>query len=72
MYVIIDRFESDYVVVETENGKMLNLPKELFPSADEGDVIRIAIDYDETSKRHKNIKNLMGKLKREDKINEKY
>ena len=34
MYVIIDRFESDYVVVETENGKMLNLPKELFPSAD--------------------------------------
>lgn len=63
MYVVIDRFESDLAIVETENGKMLGISKELLPSANEGDVIRIEKDDGETSKRHKNIEGLMKKIK---------
>ena len=48
--VIIDRFEGDYAVVETEDKIMVNLPKSLIPGAKEGDVISISIDEEETKK----------------------
>lgn len=62
MQVIIDRFEGDYAVVETENGIFANLPKILVPNTVEGDVIEISVNKDETQKRCQNIKNLMDNL----------
>jgi hypothetical protein len=60
--VIIDRFEGDYAVVETEDKIMVNLPKLLIPGAKEGDVISISIDEEETKKRKDNISKLMDDL----------
>ncbi len=62
MRVIIDRFEGDFAVVETENGAFVNLPKCLVPDAKEGDVISITIDHAETEKREEKINHLMDKL----------
>jgi hypothetical protein len=60
--VIIDRFEGDYAVVETEDKIMVNLPKLLIPGAKEGDVISISIDEEETKQRKDNISKLMDDL----------
>ena len=62
MKVIIDRFEGDYAVVELDEGKFLNMPKELVPFAKEGDVIKITVDQDETKKRSEHITDLMANL----------
>ncbi len=63
MKLIIDRFEGDYAVVELENKKMINVPKDILPEgACEGSVIAIVIDESETTKRRNNIKKLMGDL----------
>lgn len=62
MKVIIDRFEGDYAVVETEDKIMVNLPKLLIPGAKEGDVISISIDEEETKQRKDNISKLMDDL----------
>lgn len=63
MKVVIDRIEGDYAVVETENSKMVNLPRELVPAgAKERDVIDISIDESETEKRHKRINDLARQL----------
>ena len=62
MKVIIDRFEGDYAVVELDEGKFLNMPKELVPFAKEGDVIKITVDHEETKKRSEHITDLMANL----------
>ena len=63
MQVIIDRFEEGFAVVEIEPGKMVNMPRELLPAeAKEGDVINIFVDQEETTRRKKNINNLMNSL----------
>ncbi|NLJ58236.1 MAG: DUF3006 domain-containing protein [Tissierellia bacterium] len=62
MKVIIDRFEGDYAIVETEDRIMVNLPKSLVPGAKEGDVVSIIIDEEETKKRKDNINKLMDDL----------
>lgn len=62
MRVIIDRFEGDFAVVETENEKFTQIPKMLIPDAKEGDVVDITINSDETAKRSAKIKNLMDSL----------
>lgn len=62
MQVIIDRFEGEYAVVETDSGNFVNLPKILIPDAHEGDVVDIIINTEETSKRSENIQNLMDDL----------
>ena len=62
MQVIIDRFEGEYAVVETDNGEFVNLPKILVPDAHEGDVVEISINKEETSKRSENINSLMNDL----------
>ncbi len=62
MKVIIDRFEGDYAIVELDEGKILELPKELIPEAEEGDVINIEILKEETNKRKEQIKNKMNQL----------
>lgn len=63
MKFIIDRFEGDYAVVELENKKMANVPKDILPEeAVEGSVISIVIDEDETMKRKEKIKKLIDDL----------
>ncbi len=62
MKVIIDRFEGDYAIVELDEGKILELPKELIPEAEEGDVINIEILKEETNKRKEQIKNKVNQL----------
>ena len=41
MFIVIDRFEGEYAVVETEDSKMFNIPKSLLPDAKEGDKFEI-------------------------------
>jgi len=60
--VIIDRFEGEYAVVEMEDKIMVNIPKCLIPESQEGDIIRIEIDKNETELRKKDIKKLMNDL----------
>ena len=62
MKLIIDRFEGDFALVETEDKLMVNLPISLIPGAKEGDVISIIIDEEETQKRKDNIQKLMDEL----------
>jgi len=60
--LIIDRFEGDFAVVETDNG-MVNIPRSDVPtSAKEGDVLRFIIAEDETEERGKRIKGMMNDL----------
>lgn len=62
MKVIIDRFEGDFAVVETEDKVMVNLHKSLIPGAKEGDVINIIIDEEETQQRKDKIQKMMDDL----------
>ena len=63
MKVIIDRFEDNYAVVELEDKRTINMPKELLPAdAKEGSVISIMIDQKETDNRRKRIEGLMNQL----------
>lgn len=61
--LIIDRFEGDFAVCETEALEFVNLPKAALPSGvKEGDVIAISIDKLETDKRKEKIEGLMNSL----------
>lgn len=61
--VIIDRFEGRFAVVETTDGQMFNMPKELLPSeAKESDVVSIEIDKEATTERHDQMVELKNKL----------
>lgn len=62
MRVIIDRFEGDFAVVELQEGEFVNLPKVLVSDAQEGDVIDISINKEETKKRKRDIEDLMSDL----------
>lgn len=62
MRVIIDRFEGNYAVVETEDKVFYNIDRNLLVDAKEGDVIDIIINVEETKKRNNNISNLVNKL----------
>ncbi len=61
--LIIDRFEGEYAVCETEQGtfadiSVLALPEE----ADEGDVIYISVDKSQSEKRRQHINRLADRL----------
>lgn len=62
MTITIDRIEDNYLIVELENGKIINLPKELIPSAKENDIYTITLNKDEMKKRKNNINNLINDL----------
>ena len=51
MTFTIDRIEGNYLIVELENGKIINLPKELIPNAKENDIYTITLNKDEMKKR---------------------
>lgn len=62
--LIIDRFESNWAVIEYE-GDTFNIPKSLLPqSAREGDVIKITVAVDDkaTSERRNRVEKLMDEL----------
>ena len=68
MRVIIDRLESDYAVVELEDGVFVTVPARLFPGAKEGDVVRIEVDREATEERKQLIRDLQNKLEHKDGI----
>ena len=62
MQVVVDRIEEDYIVVELEDGNVVDVPKVLIPGASEGDIIDIYINRDETNKKNTEVKKLMDDL----------
>ena len=62
MQVTVDRIEEDYIVLELEDGSVVDVPKILIPGAKEGDVIDIYINRDETDKKNTEVKKLMDDL----------
>ena len=62
MTITIDRIEGNYLIVELENGKIINLPKGLIPNAKENDIYTITLNKDEMKKRKNNINNLINDL----------
>ena len=55
MRVVIDRIEDGVASVELENGKMINVPAELFDSFKEGDVVQLLLDEKETQTKKKEL-----------------
>ena len=62
MRVIVDRIEGSQVVVEIEKGNMSTLPLELIPTVEEGDIIDITINKNESAKRKKKIEKLIEEV----------
>lgn len=62
MQVIVDRIEGEYLIVENEMGKIIQVPKDLIPNAKENDIINIEIDHKRTENRKKEIKDLMNQI----------
>ena len=61
MKYTIDRFEDNFAVVELNNQKFINIPKEAIPKeAKEGDIISVQIDKEETVARKNHIQKLMN------------
>lgn len=64
---IVDRFEGDFAVLESEEGGTVDILKSLLPDANEGDVILFEnelyrVDKEETLKRQELIAEKMRKL----------
>ena len=63
--LIIDRFEGDFAIVETDNG-FINIPRSDLPvTASEGDVLVLGFDKDSTNERKKRVGGMMDKLFKE-------
>ncbi|MDN5301247.1 MAG: hypothetical protein PWQ60_761 [Thermoanaerobacteraceae bacterium] len=66
MFAVIDRFECEFAVVETDDGKTMNIKRNLLPSkAREGDIIDLesmTVDEKETLRRKKYICKLAENL----------
>ena len=62
MQVVVDRIEEEYIVVELEDGTIVNVPKVLIPTAKEGDLVDIYINRDDTDKKNEEVKKLMDDL----------
>lgn len=62
MKVIIERFEGDTAVIEIDKDTFANMDRKLLSDAEEGDVINITIEKDETKKRKDRISALMNDL----------
>lgn len=62
MKMIVDRIEETHIIVETDIGKTVDIPKELIPNVQEGDVIKIEVDKKETNKRKKIVKELINSV----------
>lgn len=59
---IIDRFEGDYAVIESEN-IVFNVPRAaLPPDAAEGDCLKAEVDKETTAQRRSKMEDMMKKL----------
>ena len=58
MFFVVDRIEEDNIVVEMLDRRTVNIPKAMIPEAKEGDVLTIAIDYEETERRRKEAQDI--------------
>ncbi|HHT09799.1 MAG TPA: DUF3006 domain-containing protein [Candidatus Atribacteria bacterium] len=66
----IDRFEAQWAVLETPDGKTINYPRNLLPKdAKEGDVFDLNIDMNQkaSEERKTNFKGIVDDLKKKDK-----
>lgn len=62
---IIDRFEGDWAIIETENRRTFNLPRFILPpGVNEGDVIsiQVGIDLVTTKERAEKSKRMLDNL----------
>ncbi len=64
MYIVIDRFEGEYAVLELEDGTFVTVPGALLLPLDakEGDVLSLCRDEEETQKRKSEAAELLKKL----------
>lgn len=63
MRFTIDRFEGDYVIIQSLEGKMIEIPKNIVPEeAVEGNVLNITIDKEESEEREIMIKEKFNRL----------
>lgn len=66
MYGVIDRFEGEFAVIETDDKKIMNIKRKLLPEkAREGDVVDLesmAVDEEETLRRKEYIRILREKI----------
>jgi hypothetical protein len=73
MYGVVDRFEGKYAVLETDNGRILNIKKHLLPEGiQEGDVVNLdnmTVLEEETEKRKKVVEKLAEELFNDEDIN---
>ena len=60
--LIIDRFEGDFAVVETNDGVIYMPHAELPKGAKEGDCLRLTVDGDGTAARKKRIEGMVNSL----------
>lgn len=65
MKIVIDRFEGKFAVCELEDGSLVNVPKELFQDANEGDIVLIEVLKEETEERKKSLNNRLKRLFRD-------
>lgn len=63
MRMIVDRFEGKLAIIELENGEFIDLPKKILPNnANEGSVINIICDNEETQLLRENAKKKMKSI----------
>ena len=63
MKFTVDKFESEYAIVELEDKALSSIPLILLPQdAKEGDVLEISINIEETKKRKTEAQALIGEL----------
>lgn len=62
MEIIVEKIEDNIVVVELPNHELINVPKKLFDSVRENDVINIIVDKNKTIERKKKISKLMDQI----------
>ena len=62
MYLIIDRFEGEFAIVEAEDGSMYDIPKKILADACEGDALKIEVDKSYTKDIKDEIKALEDDL----------
>lgn len=63
MRMIVDRFEGELAIIELENGEFIDLPKKVLPNnANEGSVINIICDDEETQQLKVTAKKKMNSI----------
>lgn len=62
MQVIVDRIEGEYLVLELEDGSIIDVKRELIPGAKEGDIVDIYINEEATKERCNEVRQLMDDL----------